>query len=429
MAGLSKQDLDILAAYARENNRELYFNFLAQKEGNDGYGLLALGVVRNDNAPGATANHFAQQQATRDGVHYGERDWQSYGVELMKNDLALRESRLEGGRPDLALNLPVLDVQAAHDSAFEKRGINPDAWTPRQLLEAARRHGSEPEAEKVWTMMLDNAAFGLKRAALTTEGLARSYNDSELNASTYFDDMAKARAAHGSTASNVDPDRNRIAGRDFSRSDDGTWTVRTQIERRVWRDMPVTDPTFLDSLNEAREVRLERQQLRTEFHPDDPNQHRPIVQSPFLLSDAGQSLDPRDPSHPRHALHQQCVAGVQLLDARFNKSWDTHSECMAASLTTLAVSNQLERVDHVVLSQKGTQVAAGESVFVVQGELNDPAHRRAYMPTAEAVTTPVEQSFQQLAELDQARGQSHAHAQQQTQNQEMEVRAAMTMRG
>jgi hypothetical protein len=429
MAALTRVDLDILKFYVETENRELYFNYLAQKEGNDGYGTLALGVVRNDNAPGATANSFAEAQSVRDGVPLSERGWQRVGVNLIEQDLKLREKHFDNQRPDLALNLPVKDVQRAHDETFQQSRLHNDAWTPRKLLEAARRHGGEPEAEKVWTMMLDNTALGIKRGVLTTDSLARTYNDTELNASSYFDDMLKARAAQGSTASNVDPDRNRIAGRDYTLSEAGTWTVRTQIEGRVWRDMPVTDPPLLERLNEGREVRLERQQQRTQFHPDDPNQHRPIMKSPFLLSDAGPSLDPREPSHPRHALHQQCVAGVQLLDARFNKSWDTHSECMAASLTTLAVSNQLDRVDHVVLSQKGTQVAAGEIVFVVQGELNDPAHRRAHMPTAQAVTTPVEQSFEKLAELDQARGQSHAHAQQQTQNQEMEARAAMTMRG
>ncbi len=54
--GLTAQDLKILESYAVADNRELYFNYLAHKAGNDGYPLLALGVVRNDNAPGATAN-------------------------------------------------------------------------------------------------------------------------------------------------------------------------------------------------------------------------------------------------------------------------------------------------------------------------------------------------------------------------------------
>lgn len=88
MTGLTRSDLDVLRSYAQVQNRELYFNFLAQKEGNDGYGTLALGVVRNDNGPGATANQFALGQASRDGLKYGERDWQRVGADLIKHDIA-----------------------------------------------------------------------------------------------------------------------------------------------------------------------------------------------------------------------------------------------------------------------------------------------------------------------------------------------------
>ena len=59
MSGLNRQDIEILRSYAEDGNRELYWNYLAQKPGNDGYGLLALGVVRNDNVPGAVANSYA----------------------------------------------------------------------------------------------------------------------------------------------------------------------------------------------------------------------------------------------------------------------------------------------------------------------------------------------------------------------------------
>ncbi|MEG0184700.1 MAG: hypothetical protein RR704_14735 [Stenotrophomonas sp.] len=73
--GLTQKEMDVLEAYADAGNRELYFNYLAQKPGNDGYGLLALGVVRNDNAPGATANSFADRQASQDGIHFDEGQW------------------------------------------------------------------------------------------------------------------------------------------------------------------------------------------------------------------------------------------------------------------------------------------------------------------------------------------------------------------
>jgi len=421
MAVLDQNDMRILEFYAREKNRELYFNYLAHKEGNDGYGLLALGVVRNDNAPGSTANAFAQNQAARDGKRYSERDWQEFGVELMEADLALRQAHFKAGRPQLALNLPVRDVQEAHDVVFDNRGINPDAWTPRQLLEGARRHGSEAEAEKVWAMMLDNKAWGTKRGVLTSIDVAHSYNDEKLNSGSYFVDLAMARRHASGESPYTDPDRVRLGLYTYTRSDEGQWLVRTHIEGRISRDLPVTDSGLVERLNEAREVRLERQQLRSQFHPDDPNQHRPIKESPFLLSDAGPDLDPRDPSHPRHALHQQCVNGVHAIDARLGKPWDELSECMAASLTTLAARNNLDRADHVLLSEQGMRSAPGEHVFVVQGDLNDPAQRRAHMPTAEAIATPPEQSFQQLAQVDQMRSQEQA--QQQTRDQEQTMRA------
>ena len=104
-------------------------------------GGLALGVVRNDNAPGATANSFADRQTRADGARYGESQWQAFGVELMQRDLALRKKRFEEDSPELALNLPVEDIQKAHDDAFMARGIHPSAWTPYKLLEAARAYG------------------------------------------------------------------------------------------------------------------------------------------------------------------------------------------------------------------------------------------------------------------------------------------------
>ena len=48
MSGLTEKDVKVLLHYADTGNRELYWNYLAQLPGADGYGLLALGVVRND---------------------------------------------------------------------------------------------------------------------------------------------------------------------------------------------------------------------------------------------------------------------------------------------------------------------------------------------------------------------------------------------
>lgn len=438
MAGLTAQDMEMLKFYSAKGNRELYFNYLAQKEGNDGYGLLALGVVRNDNAPGATANIFADSQARDDGVRMSERDWQAFGVELMRNDFALRQQQVDAGRPDLALNLPVKDVQASHDPTFRRREINPDAWTPRQLLEAARRHGGEAEAEKVWSMMLDNTALGVKRGAQTTDALSRQYNDAELSASNYFVAMGLARKSAGLFPTpNTDPDRIEHDGKTYTfHAQSGRWLGPAPIESRIPVPLPVSDPALIESLNDTRELRQERQQLREQFHPDDPNRQRPIMASPWLLSDAApergeenpspqvaHSSDPTHPDHPRHALHQQCVAGVQALDASMGRQWDERSACMAASLTALAASKGLERVDQVVLSGHGTEASPGQYVFVVQGDRENPAHQRAHMSTDQAVGTPPEQSFQRLAALDQEHAQERGLQAQREQNVQQDVQA------
>lgn len=110
---------------------------------------------------------------------------------------------------------------------------------------------------------------------------------------------------------------------------------------------------------------------------------------------------PHIPGHPDHPLYEQIRDGVAALDAKHGRSFDAISERMSASLLVLARDNDLSRVDHVLLSNATAQNPAGHTVFLVQGELNDPSHLRASMPTAQAVQTPVEQSLQQYESVNQ----------------------------
>jgi hypothetical protein len=433
MAGITQQDINVLRHYADSGNRELYWNYLAHKDGNDGYGLLALGVVRNDNAPGATANVFADSQARRDGVSMSEREWNGFGVDLMRSDLERRQHYERSGRPELALNLPVRDVEDVHDATFQKRHINPDAWTPRQLLDAARRHGGEAEAEKVWSMMLDNSALGVNRASETMADVGK-YDDAQLDALSYTWRMTVARIGASHTLPITDPDR--IGARNFSYVYDGrtrSWSSEVSDgEQTVVQ--PVRDPQQLRELDDTRALRLEREQLQQQFHPDDPYRQQPVLRSPQTLAEADPArpanaellaagaTDPTQPDHPRHALHQQCVAGTHALDQQLGRSPDADSACMAASLTDLAARSGLERVDHVLLSERGRTAQAGELVFVVQGDPKDPAHLRAQMPTEEAVRTPVAQSFERLAGFD--RQQALAQTQQAAMQQDVQQQDA-----
>ncbi|MCR2540449.1 hypothetical protein NSP57_24045, partial [Salmonella enterica] len=57
------------------------------------------------------------------------------------------------------------------------------------------------------------------------------------------------------------------------------WRGPARIESRISIKLEVSDPAIIQTLNEEREVRLEREQLRMQFHPDDPHRDRPLMPS------------------------------------------------------------------------------------------------------------------------------------------------------
>ena len=147
------------------------------------------------------------------------------------------------------------------------------------------------------------------------------------------------------------------------------------------------------------------------------------------VGDARDNLDLSHPAHPRHALYQDCAAGVNALDRQLGRTSDARSACMKASLAELAIRNGLDRVDHVLLSIRSGEVQAGQNVFVVQGALGDPAHRRAHMRTDAAVAKEPEASFREIAALDHGRSGyavEQARQEQAAQEQEHQARSAAT---
>ncbi|MCC4585724.1 hypothetical protein JWH11_07060 [Xanthomonas melonis] len=118
---------------------------------------------------------------------------------------------------------------------------------------------------------------------------------------------------------------------------------------------------------------------------------------PPPVVDQGQ-VGPEHPEHPDHFLFAQIREAVSVLDAELNKPADDASERMAARLLPLAKQHGFDQVDHVVLSRHVGEV--GENVFLVRGELSDPAHLRAHITTQEAMETSVEASLLQLNEIN-----------------------------
>jgi hypothetical protein len=125
-------------------------------------------------------------------------------------------------------------------------------------------------------------------------------------------------------------------------------------------------------------------------------------------------------------LYRQVRNGIEQLDSRNNRAWDEASDRMTASLMVLAKQNGFERVDHVVLSEQRGSLQKGENVFLVQGQLADPAHMRAMMKTNDAMATPEADSYRNLEALNQQQAQEEVQQPAMKQQQEAQGRT-MTM--
>ncbi|APP77992.1 hemolysin [Xanthomonas vesicatoria ATCC 35937] len=394
---------------------------------------MALGVVRNDSLPGQVANNYAQDYARTQhdtgsrfaNAELSERQWEEFGQTLLKKDLELRQAWFDKERPDMALNLPGKDVMRAHDQAFLDHELDPNCWTPRVILQAALEKSGPQKLEQIWTNMLDNEYAGATRISNTgyetfaQMGLAAGSQYLAKLGTTEAIQMLEGRSA-------VDP--NVIGSNSF-------YAMYFEKEHK-WVNVSAggghlsmreeTNPGRIAELDDARAVRLERQQKATQFHEDDP--HRSISRSPFTASADGlrdQTQPPTKladigPDHRDYPLLQQVRAGVSAIDAQAGRTPDENSERLIASVMTLARQNNLDRADHVVLSEQTADSPAGRNVFVVQGELNNPAHLRAHIPTDVAVQTPVEQSLQQLEVASTDRQQALAQSQQEMDTRQRE---------
>ncbi|MGO4260887.1 XVIPCD domain-containing protein [Lysobacter sp. TAB13] len=96
-----------------------------------------------------------------------------------------------------------------------------------------------------------------------------------------------------------------------------------------------------------------------------------------------------NPNHPDHAMYNDAVKGLEKLGPQAFKDHDA-LERAAATMTYEARVSGLNKIDHVVQNANGT------GLFAVQGELNDPAHKRVVMDKQQAENQPIQQSSQQL---------------------------------
>lgn len=412
----------------------------------DKYPAMALGVVNNDSLAGQIANRHAAgyvaRQQSEQGSKYPdrpdmtERDWEQFGIELIRQDLERRQHHFKEGAAHLALNLPGKDVMLSHERAFDKYELDPRAWTPQAAMEAVLAARGEKAMQAYWEMQLDGGLLnmGVWRASETMRrnSLDRGWWDGGIANLGLVAKGWETVVAQGvdPTLNYQNPDRIVLGGSLYQHTNQG-WMLATRDN--AFKDglphdrlHPLADTALREVLDDTRQLRLEKQQLRQDYHPDDPNRGRPLQKSADLGEEQKLELEhrllaqtprhPANPDHPAHALYTQTRAGVEQLDAQAGRAYDVRSESMTLALTAQACVAGLSRVDAVLLSCETTDAPATARVFAVQGAPQDPAHCRAHLPTAQACQQPGGQS---LALLEQA-------GEQQQQAREQELLQAQT---
>lgn len=208
---------------------------------------------------------------------------------------------------------------------------------------------------------------------------------------------------------------------------DFTWAALNHagLHRQVKSQQDATFEGALKPLDNKSEIQSIRapyphSRLNSEVHHEMPK--RSLMQRLISENDAYEGLR-ADP------MLSQISEKVAELDAAHGRSFDPTSERVSASLYVLAKENGLSRVDQVTLSERTLTSAAAESIFVVQGDRNDPGHLRASMPTAQAAQAPVEASLERGEQLANAGQHSQQLAMQAEQTQSQEREAAVRRMG
>lgn len=128
--------------------------------------------------------------------------------------------------------------------------------------------------------------------------------------------------------------------------------------------------------------------------------------------------DPRSPEHPDHKLYAQIEAGVKRIDAEKGREFDSASERLTLAAFRDAKAAGITSADHIELNHAGkpqpdgSQIAAGTSLFVVQGkDPSDPLASRSTTDVKQAIDQPVEHHLQKIEQLQQQQAQTQTQGQ------------------
>lgn len=135
--------------------------------------------------------------------------------------------------------------------------------------------------------------------------------------------------------------------------------------------------------------------------------------APKLQSSLDSPMTPADPKHPDNGLFEHLRGQVRALDQQSGKGWDDRSERLSASALVMAKEKGFSVLDHpqLAFNQRTEQLGAGEMLHLFRQGPHaspDPHANRSHMPTAEALSVPVEQRYREaeaigLAQAEQTR--------------------------
>ncbi len=140
-----------------------------------------------------------------------------------------------------------------------------------------------------------------------------------------------------------------------------------------------------------------------------------------------------EPGHSAHLIYLQAHSQITRVEAAAGMGLTQHEkQTLGASAVAEALSADgwnFTRVDHVVPSSRiDPQTGGPEAVFVVQGDLNDPAHRRISVNVEQALSQTIEQSSTVAQTVQQTRQQTMDLQQSQAEAQDMDGPKGPVMR-
>lgn len=363
---------------------------------------------------------FRQDSLADFNLAYGKAMTQAYRDYDERVDLTEPVRKyLDGGRREEAL----AEISGLRALNSRNRNLSPDA--------------SEAELERL--LAQDSTSRCIDRSGHAPQ-LAAGIGYEDLTTGPYQDGPRLTPAVEryfydgsGTLGRNGDSDYRNYYGTSpissIAQGHEGLWRGRPPAEIRVDLHELGLDPRQLErnglDLGNARVfpiIDLGKEGYgRIELNNTADLTQKPRDKSDRAVGDAPPTASGLSPSD--QTLLNEIRSKVEILDKANGRTFDETSERMSATLLASAKDAGITRADHVVLSKQTAVSPAAQNIFVVQGDMSDPAALRTHMPTADAAQRPVQESLSQVEAIGQR--QAHEQAAETQRTQEQQQRASL----